>query len=336
MLVEITTKMFVLSMDVLYLHTIINQINFMRRILSFAAMAAILVLGASCEGTEPENGDNGSNGNNTETPETPTDPVEAVSGDYTGTLNISYKLGADADPISAATGLTNAITISRTTAATLSTAAEPATVDILVKEVTVLNIPVGDVTISGCTVTEADGSYSLSGQTHMDVTVEGNSIPCDIAATGTVKDGKLTLDLVATITLPAANTPAQMVAGTYTGNMIITIDMGTGGTPGDPTALTVEIIESGESTVTMSTSLGELGTIKVEDCTVTANSETGGYDLSGEGAVALDNIGNCEVNFTGTKTGNELKLSITAKPALIPTMTVTVDFTGALSTSSAE
>lgn len=299
-------------------------------------MAAILVLGASCEGTEPENGDNGSNGNNTETPETPTDPVEAVSGTYSGALDILLSLmGGEASPVQS--DLTNEIVISAATAEN--------TVNVQVKALSVTvtgvgTLDFGDRTFEGCTVTEAeDGSYEIAGTAEMsaEVPVFVSPVNCTVTVAGTVTGETLDLQLTVGVTeIPEFKTPAQMVAGTYDGNMIITIDMGTGGTPGDPTALTVEIIESGESTVTMSTSLGELGTIKVEDCTVTANSETGGYDLSGEGAVALDNIGNCEVNFTGTKTGNELKLSITAKPALISTMTVTVDFTGALSTSSAE
>ena len=328
-------------MDVLYLHTIINQINFMRRILSFAAMAAILVLGASCEGTEPENGDNGSNGNNTETP-TPTDPVEAVSGDYTGTLNISYKLGADADPISAATGLTNAITISRTTAATLSTAAEPATVDILVKEVTVLNIPFGDVTISGCTVTEADGSYSLSGQTHMDVTVEGNSIPCDIAATGTVKDGKLTLDLVATITLPAANTPAQDIVGTYSG----LLDVSLSGFPivtdmskdikivlTDNSTETVDLVVE-DLTLTIGNDELALGTISVTGCNVTEDNDAYSFASDGSQIITVPGeIGDCEVSTTGSVTGNNISVTLNITWKEQPTV---VTFEGTLSTSTAE
>ena len=318
-------------MDVLYLHTIINQINFMRRILSFAAMAAILVLGASCEGTEPENGDNGSNGNNTETPETPTDPVEAVSGTYSGALDILLSLmGGEASPVQS--DLTNEIVIS----------AAPAenTVNVQVKALSVTvtgvgTLDFGDRTFEGCTVTEAeDGSYEIAGTAEMsaEVPVFVSPVNCTVTVAGTVTGETLDLQLTVGVTeIPEFKTPAQMVAGTYDGNMIIT--MGTGGTPGDPTALTVEIIESGESTVTMSTSLEGIGTIEVKDCTVTANSETGGHDLSGEGVVTLS-FGDCNVNFTGTKTGNELKLNITAKPALMPTMTVTVDFTGTLSAST--
>ena len=65
----------------------------MIRILSFAAMAAILVLGASCEGTEPE---------------TPTDPVEAVSGTYSGAMDILLSLmDGEASPVQS--DLTNEI-----------------------------------------------------------------------------------------------------------------------------------------------------------------------------------------------------------------------------------
>ena len=319
-------------MDVLYLHTIINQINFMRRILSFAAMAAILVLGASCEGTEPENGDNGSNTETTETPETPTDPVEAVSGDYTGTLNISYKLSADGEANSAGSGLTNAITISKTENAE--------TVDILVKQVTVLNIPFGDVTISGCTVTEADGSYNISGQVHMDVTVGGNSIPCDIAATGTVKDGKLTLDLVATITLPAANTPAQDIVGTYSG----LLDVSLSGFPivtdmskdikivlTDNSTETVDLVVE-DLTLTIGNDELALGTISVTGCNVTKDNDAYSFASDGSQIITVPGeIGDCEVSTTGSVTGNNISVTLNITWNKLP---IVVTFEGTFSTST--
>lgn len=282
-------------MDVLYLHTIINQINFMRRILSFAAMAAILVLGASCEGTEPENGDNGSNGNNTETPETPTDPVEAVSGTYSGALDILLSLmDGEASPVQS--DLTNEIVISAATAEN--------TVDVQVKALSVTvtgvgTLDFGDRTFEGCTVTEAeDGSYEIAGTAEMsaEVPVFVSPVNCTVTVAGTVTGETLDLQLTVGVTeIPAFKTPAQMVAGTYDGKWNIS------SVPTeDSQALTVVISESesGAGTVTMQTNVVGMD-IEITGCTVKEVTALSEYTISGAGQVAMGSD-NLDVTFTGT------------------------------------
>ena len=261
-------------------------------------MAAILVLGASCEGTEPENGDNGSNGNNTETPETPTDPVEAVSGTYSGALDILLSLtDGEASPVQS--DLTNEIVISAATAEN--------TVDVQVKALSVTGTGVGtldfgDRTFEGCTVTEAeDGSYEIAGTAEMSAEVPGfvSPVNCTVTVAGTVTGETLDLQLTVSVAeLPDFKTPAQMVAGTYDGKWNIS------SVPTeDSQALTVVISESesGDGTVTMQTNV-VIGTdmdIEITGCTVKEGTTLSEYTISGAGQGAMGSY-NLDVTFTGT------------------------------------
>lgn len=304
----------------------------MRRIISIVATSiAALAFITSCQTTDPEgngtdNGNGNNNGGGTEPPVETVDPVEEVSGTYNGVLNIDLSLmGGEASNVSK--DLTNEIVISAAEAEN--------TVDVQVKALSVsvmnMDLDFGDRTFEACTVTDNDGSYSISGQAQMSAEVPEvfkTPVECDVKVEGTVTDGKLTLTLTVSVAeLPAFLTPADKVAGSYNGTAAISL----GDAEPTETPLVVEIIpsESNDGTVTMTTTMDGVGTITIENCTV-SESESG-YGLSGEGSVTIMTSMQCDVDFTGTVTGDDISLTITAVPQMLP-FNVNIVFSGSRQT----
>lgn len=297
----------------------------MRRIISIVATSiAALAFITSCQTTDPEgngtdNGNGNNNGGGTEPPVETVDPVEEVSGTYNGVLNIDLSLmGSPATNVSE--NLTNEIVISAADAEN--------TVEIQVKALSVsvagMELDFGDRTFEACTVTDNDGSYSISGEAQMSAEVPEifkTPVECDVTVAGTVTDGALTLTLTVSVAeLPEKLTPADKVAGTYSGNM--TIDLGAGAS--DPTPLTVEISAAEDGTVTMHTAIEGMADITLENCTVEESTE--GYSIAGSGNVYVELLEqNVDVNFTGTIVDNAIALNIKVPMGFL---TVTIAFEG--------
>ena len=302
----------------------------MRRIISIVATSiAALAFITSCQTTDPEgngtdNGNGNNNGGGTEPPVETVDPVEEVSGTYNGVLNIDLSLmGAPASNVSK--DLTNEIVISAAEAEN--------TVDVQVKALSVsvagMALDFGDRTFEACTVTDNDGSYSISGQAQMSAEVPEifkTPVECDVTVAGTVTDGALTLTLTVSVAeLPAFLTPADKVAGTYSGNM--TIDLGAGAS--EETPLTVEISAAEDGTVTMHTAIEGMADITLENCTVEEATE--GYSIAGSGNVYVELLeNNVDVNFTGTIVDNVIALNIKVPMGFL---TVTIAFEGTKDTT---
>lgn len=287
----------------------------MRRVLSMFAMSfAALALIFSCDKTGPENEDPG------KTPEG--NPVENVSGTYGGSLNISLSLsGTPAIPV--ASDLANSIEISASETA-------DGTVDITVKDLTVsvmgLELPFGDRTFEGCSVTAADDAYSISGKSEMSAEVPGvfaEPVQCDVDVQGTVKDGALTLNLtVAVASLPETVNPVETdVVGTYSGLLNVTMS-------GNPIvtdvekSIRIELAENSEDAVNLvvenlTLNIGgtlnlDLGTIVVKDCAVTTSEST--YTFKSESQkITVDNplVGECDVEAEGTVTDGKISTELT-------------------------
>ena len=235
----------------------------MRRIISIVATSiAALAFITSCQTTDPEgngtdNGNGNNNGGGTEPPVETVDPVEEVSGTYNGVLNIDLSLmGAPASNVSK--DLTNEIVISAAEAEN--------TVDVQVKALSVsvagMDLDFGDRTFEACTVTDNDGSYSISGQAQMSAEVPEvfkAPVECDVKVEGTVTDGKLTLTLTVSVAeLPAFLTPADKIVGTYDGLLNVSL-FGSPVVTDEPKSIDILLSETSESAVNL----------RLEDLTLT-------------------------------------------------------------------
>lgn len=315
----------------------------MRRIISIVATSiAALAFITSCQTTDPEgngtdNGNGNNNGGGTEPPVETVDPVEEVSGTYNGVLNIDLSLmGAPASNVSK--DLTNEIVISAAEAEN--------TVDVQVKALSVsvagMALDFGDRTFEACTVTDNDGSYSISGQAQMSAEVPEvfkAPVECDVKVEGTVTDGKLTLTLTVSVAeLPAFLTPADKTVGTYTGTLSITAYGET--TDVENQAINISVAENDENAINLSVkdfNFGpmSLGDINLNNLTVEEIDGKLSFETDGAVAVTVNTIGSCDVTADGNVTDGTLSLNMNIS-AMGGLVTVTGVYTGTIDTSSAE
>ena len=315
----------------------------MRRIISIVATSiAALAFITSCQTTDPEgngtdNGNGNNNGGGTEPPVETVDPVEEVSGTYNGVLNIDLSLmGGEASNVSK--DLTNEIVISAAEAEN--------TVDVQVKALSVsvagMDLDFGDRTFEACTVTDNDGSYSISGQAQMSAEVPEvfkAPVECDVKVEGTVTDGKLTLTLTVSVAeLPAFLTPADKTVGTYTGTLSITAYGET--TDVENQAINISVAEDDENAINLSVKdfkFGpmSLGDINLNNLTVEEIDEKLSFETDGAVTVTVNTIGSCDVTADGNVTDGTLSLNMNIS-AMGGLVTVTGVYTGTIDTSSAE
>ena len=314
----------------------------MRRIISIVATSiAALAFITSCQTTDPEgNGTNNGNGNNngggTEPPVETVNPVEEVSGTYNGVLNIDLSLmGSPATTVSE--NLTNEIVIS-------AADAENA-VDIQVKALSVsvagMDLDFGDRTFEACTVTDNDGSYSISGEARMSAEVPEifkTPVECDVTVAGTVTDGALTLTLTVSVAeLPAVWTPADKIVGTYDGLLNVSL-FGSPVVTDEPKSIDILLSETSEGAVnlrledlTLSIMGSEmsLGTIMLTDLAVTETEGVCSFKTDSAQTITVENLGECSVEVDGTVTDGKVSTNLTIKYSML---TVTVTFEGTVVT----
>ena len=314
----------------------------MRRIISIVATSiAALAFITSCQTTDPEgNGTNNGNGNNngggTEPPVETVDPVEEVSGTYNGVLNIDLSLmGSPATTVSE--NLTNEIVISAADAEN--------TVDIQVKALSVsvagMDLDFGDRTFEACTVTDNDGSYSISGEAQMSAEVPEifkTPVECDVTVAGTVTDGALTLTLTVSVAeLPAVWTPADKIVGTYDGLLNVSL-FGSPVVTDEPKSIDILLSETSEGAVnlrledlTLSIMGSEmsLGTIMLTDLAVTETEGVCSFKTDSAQTITVENLGECSVEVDGTVTDGKVSTNLTIKYS---GLTVTVTFEGTVVT----
>ena len=314
----------------------------MRRIISIVATSiAALAFITSCQTTDPEgngtdNGNGNNNGGGTEPPVETVDPVEEVSGTYNGVLNIDLSLmGAPASNVSK--DLTNEIVISAADAEN--------TVDIQVKALSVsvagMALDFGDRTFEACTVTDNDGSYSISGQAQMSAEVPEvfkTPVECDVKVEGTVTDGKLTLTLTVSVAeLPAFLTPADKIVGTYDGLLNVSL-FGSPVVTDEPKSIDILLSETSESavnlrledlTLTIMGSEMPLGTITLTDLAVTETEGVCSFKTDSAQKITVENLGECSVEVDGTVTDGKVSTNLTIGYSVL---TVTVTFEGTVVT----
>ena len=310
----------------------------MRRIISIvAASIAALAFITSCQTTDPEgngtdNGNGNNNGGGTEPPVETVDPVEEVSGTYNGVLNIDLSLmGAPASNVSK--DLTNEIVISAAEAEN--------TVDVQVKALSVsvagMDLDFGDRTFEACTVTDNDGSYSISGQAQMSAEVPEifkTPVECDVTVAGTVTDGALTLTLTVSVAeLPATWTPADKIVGTYDGLLNVSV-FGSPVVTDEPKSIDILLSETSEGavnlrledlTLTIGSTPMALGTITLTDLAVTETEGVCSFKTDSAQTITVENLGECSVEVDGTVTDGKVSANLTIKYSVL---TVTVTFEG--------
>lgn len=314
----------------------------MRRIISIVATSiAALAFITSCQTTDPEgngtdNGNGNNNGGGTEPPVETVDPVEEVSGTYNGVLNIDLSLmGSPATNVSE--NLTNEIVISAADAEN--------TVDIQVKALSVsvagMDLDFGDRTFEACTVTDNDGSYSISGEAQMSAEVPEifkTPVECDVTVAGTVTDGALTLTLTVSVAeLPAVWTPADKIVGTYDGLLNVSL-FGSPVVTDEPKSIDILLSETSEGAVnlrledlTLSIMGSEmsLGTIMLTDLAVTETEGVCSFKTDSAQTITVENLGECSVEVDGTVTDGKVSTNLTIKYSML---TVTVTFEGTVVT----
>lgn len=196
----------------------------------------------------------------------------------------------------------------------------------------------GTFTLTGVTVTESNGTYTLSGSgtTVMGMSAGSQSeYECTLTATvsGT-SDFSFVFEVPAvmgglTITVSPGEVPyGLLISGTYTGVM----NMSVGGHAMDPVNdATVSLDATGEKPVLTISSFG-MGSMVIENLTVevtVTEAEDGSYTLAaGDFSAAAG-----EINVTGSLAGtvsadgNSLTISAEVKPGAMP-MSITLAFEG--------
>lgn len=196
----------------------------------------------------------------------------------------------------------------------------------------------GTFTITGVTVTESNGTYTLSGSgtTVMGMSA-GSQSEYECALTATVSgtsDFSFVFEVPAvmgglTITVSPGEVPyGLLISGTYTGVM----NMSVMGSAMDPVNdATVSLDATGEKPVLTISSFG-MGSMVIENLTVevtVTEAEDGSYTLAaGDFSAAAG-----EINVTGSLAGtvsadgNSLTISAEVKPGAMP-MSITLAFEG--------
>lgn len=123
-------------------------------------------------------------------------------------------------------------------------------------------------------------------------------------------------------------TPAEQVAGNYSGDMTITV----AGNPSEPTTQTIEIVENGDSAIDLTLTdfsfMGmPFGTISLTDCALTKNEADGTISVTAQKTISLETAGDCDVDLNGKFADGKATLDLGISPAIFP-LEVSVHFEG--------
>lgn len=153
---------------------------------------------------------------------------EQIAGDYKGMLAVS--MTTEGGNTTTFTPMPQKISVTKASATAIS---------LSITDFTFMNIPVGDINLSNCPLTQNGTTYSFNGTTQVSASV----LTADVNATGTVSNGTISLDLDITATVGEME---QDVTVTYTGTKLD----GTEGTAAEITAFTFgEGVLSGDVTI---------------------------------------------------------------------------------------
>lgn len=119
--------------------------------------------------------------------------------------------------------------------------------------------------------------------------------------------------------------PAEEVAGDYSGNMTISV-------LGQESSIeqTISVTASGENTIDLSinsfTAMGmELGTITLPGCNVAKDGDM--VTVTSEQTLSLETVGDCAISLDGSFKNNQAALDLSIKPSILPVV-VAVHFEG--------
>lgn len=124
------------------------------------------------------------------------------------------------------------------------------------------------------------------------------------------------------------SSPAEEAAGSYTGEMTITIF----GTANDPIPQTIDIAASGDDAIDLGitdfSAMGiEIGAITLPGCPVVRNEEDGTITVTTEQTLSLDTVGDCDIVLDGSFKNGQAVLDLNITPSVFPT-DVAVRFEG--------
>ena len=276
------------------------------KLIEIISLAAVAVFATSCEKTENQN----------QEPETVLS--EAVVGTYTGYSTAEFQYSST--PM-----------VSQNQSLKV-TAEEGGTVSVSYTSDTW-----GTFSLSGVTVTESNGSYSLSGsgKTVMGMSADSQSeYDCTLSATvKSTEDFTFTFDVPAVmgglkITLLPGNPPAELLlSGSYTGTLTMSV-MGTAMDPMEEAQ--VSLTAEGDVWTLTLPEMG-MGTMSMESISVEVElaESADGYTLSAESIEAVSGETSITGSLTGTVSadGSTMTLSAEITPGAMP-MAINVDFEG--------
>ena len=277
------------------------------KLIEIISLAAVAVFATSCEKTENQN----------QEPETVLS--EAVAGTYTGYSTAEFQYSST--PM-----------VSQNQSLKV-TAEEGGTVSVSYTSDTW-----GTFSLSGVTVTESNGSYSLSGsgKTVMGMSADSQSeYDCTLSATvKSTEDFTFAFDVPAVmgglkITLLPGNPPAELLlSGSYTGTLTMSV-MGTAMDPMEEAQ--VSLAAEGDVWTLTLPEMG-MGTMSMESISVEVElaESADGYTLSAESIEAVSGETSITGSLTGTVSadGSTMTLSAEITPGGAMPMAINVDFEG--------
>ncbi len=277
------------------------------KLIEIISLAAVAVFATSCEKTENQN----------QEPETVLS--EAVAGTYTGYSTAEFQYSST--PM-----------VSQNQSLKV-TAEEGGTVSVSYTSDTW-----GTFSLTGVTVTESNGSYSLSGsgKTVMGMSADSQSeYDCTLSATvKSTEDFTFAFDVPAVmgglkITLLPGNPPVELlVNGTYTGTLTMSV-MGSAMDPMEDAEVTLAV---DGSTASLTLPAMGMGTMTMDSITVDVlfeEAEDGSFTLSADNIDAVSGELSITGSLTGTVSADGSTMTINAEitPGAMP-MAINVDFEG--------